>query len=195
MKRTFFFFLCLFFLVSVYSQEKGISTPKVDKKCKELVNELNEYIKFRVQQTTNDNLSVEGYGRHIARQLIEKGYLKDFCLDDLLQTCLYNYACNLGSENYQVNEYLAGPTFLKRNKYRPIIDGDGQISPPQNDLFIIKCCHTKGMVNLGNGCELSCEQYMAFFHSTMSAIGNYLGINYTHWREGDVAYTSISKFY
>jgi hypothetical protein len=194
MKTTILFLISFLVLNAGYSQENKASKYDVDKKCKVLVDKLNEYILTREEQKNLSNLSTAQFGQYVAQQLIDQGFVKDFCLNDLIQSCCYNNDC-IGANNLEVTAYLAGPKFPKYEKFMPVLESDIQYIEPKTDFFKIKCCKPTGSIKIGGKAStISCKTYMEYNNAVMSAIAKHIRCNYSSWQEGDLAYTAISKY-
>jgi hypothetical protein len=194
MKTLLLFLIGLFFLGSTYSQEKGKSAPEVDKKCKILVDKLNEYLISDELRKIKEDLSTTEYGKYVGEQLIAMGLVIDFSVDDLVMACCYNHDC-IGASDLEVTAYIAGPKFPKYEKFMPVLEGDIQYIEPQTDLYKIKCCKPAGKIKIGDKLtDISCKEYMEYNHALMSVIAKHIQCNYSSWQDGDLAYTAISKY-
>jgi len=160
-------------LLSAQEDTKLIS-PDIDKKCNDLIIQLNAVIILNSDYVRKHELTFAEYGEIVAKQLIKYELLSNISYDDFTSICLYPYSCFLKSSDYDIVEE-------NMNNSKP-------------DFLKIKCCKPKGIIGDAEGYFYFLKQdYMDYFSAAMQTIGKHTGYYYDTKVEDDIVYTIISK--
>lgn len=184
----------LFTLGTISAQKINESNLYVDKKCKIIVDKMNEFVLSHEQQIKNDQNAAAELGNVFANQLINLGMLKGCSVRDLIQVCTYSHVCTMGAVEYKVMDYAAPPDYLKDKDFNPKYNPEYYIEP-QLDVYKISCSKPRKKVNIKNTTtNLRCEEYLVWFNASMTAISRHLGFDFVFWKEGEAAYTTLAEF-
>jgi len=195
MKKTILTLIATIFLLPLLAQSKTELIEKnTSQKCKDLVIQLKTRFQSEQNIAETHKMTFSELGKLIANQLINQGLVDEFNFYDLKESCLYNCTCQILAAEYETTEYFAGPKFLNKKDFVPVMSADYHISMPAVDFVKISFQKPSGKFEKESPISgVTCAQYIMYFNSAMSTISQHFGYNYTAWQDEDIAYTVISK--
>lgn len=193
MKKFLLLLLIIFFPITAVTQvELVYNSESLSPKCRQLVEDLNEELKMEIRNSRS-SINPKEFGNKIAQKYIKSGVVSDLSVDDLMNTCLYNFSRFKNNDDYKLTEYKTADIYMKEKKFMPMVDKYLEIDYVISEFVKIESCNDEGEISNNQMASISCKDYMEYFNSAIKTIARYNGIHYSTVDKENVVQTLIVK--